>query len=97
MPYIKQEIRDQLDPAIEDLAIAIMKTMVGGKHVVPSAGWYNYIITMLLSTAYSVNVFPSYENINTIMGILESVKQEFYHRVAVPYEEAKRIENGDVY
>jgi len=30
------------------------------------------------------------------MGVLECVKQEFYRRRAVPYEEEKIEENGDI-
>ena len=29
-------------------------------------------------------------------GVLENIKQEFYRRVALPYEEKKIIENGDI-
>jgi hypothetical protein len=97
MPYIKQEIRDQIDPAIENLLIAMMKTKVEGKAVLPSAGWYNYVITTLLNMGHATTLYPNYDDINTIMGILESVKQEFYRRVAAPYEDKKVTENGDVY
>ena len=97
MPYITQEQRDQLDPAIEDLAIELVKIKVNGLAVLPSAGMYNYIITRLLDTGYQNKLFPSYERMNTVVGILECVKQEYYRRVAVPYEEIKKNENGDVY
>jgi hypothetical protein len=39
----------------------------------------------------------SYHNINDILGALEGAKLEFYRRVAVPYENGKIQENGDVY
>jgi hypothetical protein len=39
----------------------------------------------------------SYSIINDIVGVLECAKMEFYRRVAVPYEDKKRTENGDVY
>jgi hypothetical protein len=38
-----------------------------------------------------------YRRINEVMGALECAKQEFYRRVAVPYEDKKIKENGDVY
>lgn len=39
----------------------------------------------------------NYQTINDIMGALEGAKMEFYRRVAVPYEQKKISENGDVY
>ncbi len=39
----------------------------------------------------------SYQGINDIIGVLECAKQEFYRRVAAPYEDKKIKENGDVY
>jgi hypothetical protein len=39
----------------------------------------------------------SYQTINDIVGALEGAKLEFYRRVAVPYEDKKIIENGDVF
>ena len=39
----------------------------------------------------------SYRTINDILGALEGAKQEFYRRVAVPYENQKIQDNGDVY
>ena len=39
----------------------------------------------------------SYKTINDIVGALECCKQEFYRRLAAPYEDIKIIQNGDVY
>ena len=39
----------------------------------------------------------SYSFLNDFIGVLECVKLELYRRVATPYEEDKRQENGDVY
>jgi hypothetical protein len=36
----------------------------------------------------------NYEKINQIMGVLACVAQEFYRRVAEPYEEQKRKNNN---
>jgi hypothetical protein len=38
----------------------------------------------------------NYANFNEIMGVLSCVAQEFYRRWAVPYEDQKIRENGDV-
>jgi hypothetical protein len=59
-------------------------------------GELNYQITCLARTFLRTHG-TSYANINAVMGALECAKQEFYRRVAVPYEENKIKENGDVY
>lgn len=81
MPYIKQADRQKLDE----------------KGFIPaevSAGELNYFITLLIKAWVGK---PSYERIATATGVLENVKQEFYRRLAAPYEDAKIAENGDVY
>lgn len=60
------------------------------------AGELNYLITELCDT-YLAAVGKSYLNINQVIGALECAKLEFYRRVAAPYEDAKKEENGDVY
>lgn len=64
--------------------------------VAQGPGELNYQITCLLNQ-YKAHKKLSYQTINDILGALEGAKQEFYRRVAVPYEEEKRQENGDVY
>lgn len=66
-----------------------------------TAGELNYTITKLCLRYLKHKTYKGghydYERINAVMGALESAKQEFYRRVAVPYEEKKIEENGDVY
>ncbi len=38
----------------------------------------------------------NYSKANELVGVLECVKQEFYRRQVVPYEEEKIRENGDL-
>jgi hypothetical protein len=59
-------------------------------------GELNYSITQLL-IRYIENNGLSYQSINDVLGALEGSKQEFYRRVAAPYEDKKIKENGDVY
>jgi len=61
-----------------------------------TSGELNYKITKL-SIEYLDLKGKSYDTINEIMGVLECAKLEFYRRVAVPYEQLKKEENGDVY
>lgn len=58
-------------------------------------GELNYAITMLIND-YLVDEV-SYATINEVIGVLECAKLELYRRVAVPYEDKKCKENGDVY
>lgn len=54
----------------------------------------NYAITRLVNEAFK---YGSYSDYNDAMGVLECVKQEFYRRMVVPYEEGKLRDNGEVY
>lgn len=84
MPYIKQVRRDELAGCE---LVGIFDDLTPGE--------LNYIITTLLLTYWTKH--RSYQAIAEITGVLENVKQEFYRRVAAPYEDAKCAENGDVY
>ena len=81
MPYIKPELRDDLEPV----------RMVPG-----NVGELNYQVTRVVSN-YLLRKGTSYQTINDIIGVLESAKLEFYRRIAAPYENDKIKENGDVY
>jgi len=59
-------------------------------------GMLNYQITGLVS-GYMNEKGLSYQTINDVLGALEGAKQEFYRRIAVPYENEKLSTNGDVY
>ena len=62
-----------------------------------TAGELNYIITRILVYFLRANGGLNYDNINTIVGVLECAKLELYRRLAAPYENAKLAMNGDVY
>lgn len=81
MPYIAQERRKQLK-----------------EHNItdPTPGDINYAITEMIRD-YWYQSAQNYQAINDVLGALEGAKHEFYRRVAVPYEDKKKKENGDVY
>ena len=65
-------------------------------HQAVNPGALNYNITSLCNDyLYSQGV--NYATLNEIVGVLECAKLEFYRRMAVPYENQKMFENGDVY
>ena len=61
-----------------------------------NAGELNYTLTMICKF-YIDKHGLKYQHINDVLGALEGAKLEFYRRVAVPYENTKIAENGDVY
>ena len=90
MPYIKNEAtKDSIDKLMEEVVSAIN-----------NPGDLNFAITSLINHFWkdtTSDSYLSYVAINDIIGALECAKAEFYRRVAVPYEEQKMAENGDVY
>ena len=84
MPYIKREERN-------DITVSAPFAFYRSK-----PGNLNYLFTLSI-LAYLAANGHSYHTFNDILGALEGAKQEFYRRVAVPYEERKIQENGDVY
>lgn len=85
MPYIEKKDRSVIDPIIEP----ILNTNL-------SSGELNYVITRLC-LQYLANHKANYSTMNNIIGVLECSKQEFYRRIAAPYENIKITANGDVY
>lgn len=59
------------------------------------AGELNYVITRIIDE-YLGNELR-YQRINDVVGVLECAKLEIYRRLAAPYEDKKRDENGEVY
>lgn len=60
------------------------------------AGELNRAITKII-IKYLHDQKLRYQTINDVVGALDCAKQEFYRRIAVPYEDKKAKENGDVY
>lgn len=88
MPYIKKELRNQVDERIDNLKKVIQEC---GKE--NRAGVMNYVISKLVNSLYGLR----YSEINEVVGMLDCTKMEYYRRVASPYEDKKIIESGDVY
>jgi len=86
MPYVSREKRPLLDLMLARVVTAI-------RHLAP--GEVNYLITRLLIAW--IDGVPTYSRLNEAIGVLECAKLELYRRMAAPYEDTKRIENGDVY
>lgn len=81
MPYIESEARERLDAGAPP----------------ENAGELNYAVTRLIDDYLSRTGGVRYARINEVVGALECAKLELYRRIAVPYEDVKMAENGDVY
>jgi hypothetical protein len=60
------------------------------------AGELNFVLTSVVDK-YLENKGLRYAHINEVVGALECAKLELYRRIAVPYEDQKIKESGDVY
>lgn len=92
MPYIPQEQRNKVDPAINELAVKISET-AGSE---PPDGILNYAITRLLQHVI-IKGKPTYMLLERVNGLLGCVDKEFYRRCSAPYENTKAKINGDVF
>ncbi len=61
-----------------------------------NAGELNFAITRLL-LGYIERKGYCYQTLNDCGGAVEFAKMELYRRVASPYEDDKKIRNGEVY
>lgn len=92
MPYISQGQRDDHDQALQPIL-----NHLSGDDAVWEAGDLNYIITKICDAALGATSGLHYYGINEVMGVLSCVQQEFYRRVAAPYEDFQCSLNGEVY
>ena len=97
MPYIKPEHREALDESIGVLAKRIADVARSLPEESAFAGLLNYACSSL-----AIQVVTSrfggirYGTIATVTGVFKNIADEFYRRVAAPYEDAQIEKNGDV-
>ena len=56
----------------------------------------NYRIHELIEIFLTSKAEIGYEEYNSVIGVLECTKQEFYRRAVATYEDEKIVENGDI-
>ncbi len=93
MPYIQKDGREKILP---DLAPLIQHFTQEVDTIQGNEGNLNFTISTLMNALIETHGL-SYANINSLVGVLECIKLELYRRIAVPYEDLKVIQNGDVY
>lgn len=84
MPYIPRADRGKFEASVQDLANDIR-----------TDGELNYVISLLLIRVLKKSTV-TYSRLNGIIGVLECAKLEFSRRHVDEYEDAKRLQNGDV-
>lgn len=62
-----------------------------------NVGELNYQLTHTILQYLAQQSKLDYATLNGVVGALESCKQEFYRRAVAPYEENKKLDNGDIY
>ena len=87
MPYIAQDRRELLDPAIVTLQGELERLDFG-------EGDLNYVISRLVGFYFQQR--RRYFTIARVCGVLANVAEEFYRRMAAPYEDAAIRKNGDI-
>jgi|TARA_R100001530_G_scaffold136032_1_gene114964 hypothetical protein len=97
MPYIKQSRRNETVelPANDGtLTVKQIAELVGD--TAQNVGELNYIFTKALIEYGNLQPKYNYEMLNSLIGMLECCKQEFYRMEIIPYENDKMDENGVV-
>lgn len=97
MPYIAPELRQELDPLIDAIAHRLAAQAQGAGYDGAFTGLLNYTCTRL-ALAVVQRRFGGlrYWLIAALTGVFHNVAQEFYRRVAVPYEDRQMTQSGDV-
>ncbi len=95
MPYINEKARIELDNCIENMVSCLTSDNINisNEEFLSIAGEINYTFSRIVAGCMKDT---SYGKIAIITGVLENIKQEFYRRMAVPYEDKKIVENGDI-
>lgn len=96
MPYITEEERQELDDCIDQMIKCISSTKTNLNNPDDFSNFLGRINYCFSRIIMGVMRTTSYKNIAMATGVLENIKQEFYRRIAMPYEEQKITENGDI-
>ncbi|MBI1975210.1 MAG: hypothetical protein HYS57_02505 [Parcubacteria group bacterium] len=97
MPYVEQKDREKLDPLIDELAGRVVEAAKAHGYDGAFAGLLNYVATRLALKIVRIQFGKMrYWIIAVITGTFKNVADEFYRRVAIPYENKQIKKNSDV-
>lgn len=92
MPYIKQSIRNEIDPKLYEM-IAEAKDAVNNDQL---SGEANYLVTKAVLHLLKPDSGWTYDALANTIKTLECSKLEIYRRLMGPYEDGAVIRNGDL-
>lgn len=97
MPYIPVAQRQACDGLIDELAGQIVRLAEEGGSDGAFAGLLNYACTRLaLQIMRRRCGCLRYWLIALLTGVFKNIADEFYRRLAAPYEDRQLVKNGDV-
>jgi hypothetical protein len=97
MPYVKPSYRAALDPAIRELSTRIAELARSMPEETAYAGLLNYACTTVAMEVIRARFERvRYGTIATVTGVFKNIADEFYRRIAAPYEDEQIAKNGDV-
>jgi len=97
MPYIPLKHRQELDGLIDQLAARLATEARQYDYDGAFAGLLNYTCTRLALGVVRQQFGPlRYWLIAILTGVFRNVADEFYRRLAAPYEDRQRALSGDV-
>lgn len=97
MPYIAPKHRKELDGLIDRLADRVVVEAKEYDYDGAFAGLLNYALTRLALQVVRRQFGPlRYWLIAILTGVFKNVTDEFYRRLAAPYEERQMARSGDV-
>lgn len=97
MPYISSKHRQTLDPFIDQLAREIAHESQLLNYDGAFAGLLNYACTRLaLKVVRQQFGTMRYWLIALLTGTFKNIADEFYRRIAIPYENRQMEKSGDV-
>ncbi|PIR70143.1 MAG: hypothetical protein COU46_03255 [Candidatus Niyogibacteria bacterium CG10_big_fil_rev_8_21_14_0_10_42_19] len=97
MPYINKKNRAELNPLIDQLSEKIANISKTEDHDAAFAGLLNYTSTRLALKVVKLRFGKMrYWIVASLTGVFKNVSDEFYRRLASPYEDKQIEKNGDV-
>jgi hypothetical protein len=97
MPYIAPQQRQTLNPLIDQLARQIAHEALALDYDGACAGLLNYVCTHLALKVVRQQFGPMrYWLIALLTGTFKNIADEFYRRIAIPYENQQMAKSGDV-
>lgn len=97
MPYIAREQRTACDGLIDELAGELVRLATESEAEGAFAGLLNYACTRLaLQVVRRRYGRLRYWLIASLTGVFHNIADEFYRRLAAPYEDRQLAQSGDV-